>query len=526
MGVVTRLWCDCRRDPEAKIYQFTERIMICNVLQFLERSETANPGRIALDDGSEKVTYREYAENARKIGTFLAGKANGCIREPIAVLIDRNIRSVCAFMGVVYSGNFYVPIDMTMPESRIRLIFDTLHPMLVLDARSAPSPLPFEAEQYDAVLAETQPDEKLLSAIRRNHIDTDPLYAIFTSGSTGVPKGVLINHRSVIDLVNAFGEAFSLNSDLVFGNQAPFDFDVSVKDIYNAMALGSTIQVLPRKLFKMPKLLVNYLREKQISILIWAVSALRILADFKALDGESGLALQTVMFSGEVMPTRALNYWMDHLPDIRYVNLYGPTEITCNCTYHIISRRYRDDESLPIGKAFANTRVFLLDENRNLIQTPHQTGEICIEGTCLAAGYWNNREKTAEAFILNPFVSAYESRIYKSGDMGYYNEDGDLFFASRRDYQIKHMGHRIELGEIEVALNAIPFITIACCIYDEERERIICHYQAEQECKKEIVAELAGKLPKYMWPNVYTRHDALPLNKNGKIDRIALKNQA
>ena len=497
--------------------------MTYSVLQYLEQSERRVPEKLALDDGTERLTYRQYAESARKIGTFIARKTEGRTNAPVAVLIDRNVRSVCAFLGVVYSGNFYVPIDMTMPESRVNLILGTLQPVLALDARGAEGPLPFAAESYEKILEETEADGALLGRIQADRIDTDPLYAIFTSGSTGVPKGVVVAHRSVIDLVNAFGEAFALEEDSVFGNQAPFDFDVSVKDLYNAMALGATVQILPRKLFKTPKLLVDWLREKRISVLIWAVSALRILSDFKALENPEGLALRTVMFSGEVMPTRALNYWMDHLPQVRYVNLYGPTEITCNCTYYTVSRRFRDDELLPVGRAFRNTRVFLLDEKQQLIRKPGEVGEICIEGTCLALGYWNNREKTDEVFIRNPGLTACNSMLYKSGDMGYYSEAGDLYFASRKDYQIKHMGHRIELGEIEVALNAIPFLTIACCIYDAAAERIVCHYQADQDCRKEIVLELSRKLPKYMWPNIYVWHDRLPLNKNGKIDRVALK---
>ena len=499
--------------------------MIYNVLQFLENSEEKAPEKIALEDQYEKLTYREYGQRARCIGTYISQKTEGRTGAPVAVLIDRNVRSICAFMGVVYSGNFYVPIDMTMPESRIQLIFDTLHPIRIIDARDTEGDLPFEADSYTEILETTTPNETLLRQIRADRIDTDPLYAIFTSGSTGVPKGVLVMHRSVIDLVNAFQEAFALDGGMVFGNQAPFDFDVSVKDLYNAMALGATVQVIPKKLFKTPKLLVQYLSEKKISVLIWAVSALRILSDFKALEECPELALHTVMFSGEVMPARALGYWMERMPKVKYVNLYGPTEITCNCTYHIIQKRYADDEMIPIGKAFRNTRVFLIDDEGKLIRKAREIGEICIEGTCLAAGYWNNREKTEEAFTRNPFITAYEARIYRSGDMGYYDENGDLTFASRRDHQIKHMGHRIELGEIEVALNAIPFLTVACCIYDEVNEKIICHYQAEQECKKEIVMQLAKKLPKYMWPNIYVRHDSLPLNKNGKIDRVVLKAQ-
>lgn len=499
--------------------------MYYNVLQFLEESEERVPDKVALEDLRERLTYREYAQQARSIGTYVARKAGGRTGEPVAVLIDRNVRSVCAFMGVVYSGNFYVPIDMTMPESRIQLIFDTLHPILVIDARDTEGGLPFEADPYTEIAGKTAPDGELLRRIRESRIDTDPLYAIFTSGSTGVPKGVLVLHRSVIDLVNAFGEAFSLDGEMVYANQAPFDFDVSVKDLYNAMAHGATVVVVPKKLFKTPKLLVEFLGEKKISVMIWAVSALRIISDFKALEETPPLSLRKVMFSGEVMPARALNYWMDHVPEACYVNLYGPTEITCNCTYQIIRKRYANDEMIPIGRAFRNTRVFLMGDGGEMIRKSGEIGEICIEGTCLAAGYWNNREKTEEAFVRNPFIPAFESKIYKSGDMGYYNEEGELVFASRRDHQIKHMGHRIELGEIEVALNAIPFLTVACCIYDEASEKIICHYQAEQEYRKEIVAELARKLPKYMWPNIYTRHDSLPLNKNGKIDRVALKAQ-
>ena len=362
----------------------------------------------------------------------------------------------------------------------------------------------------------------LINEIRLNFIDTDPLYSIFTSGSTGIPKGVVVSHKSVIDLVESFNDTFSFNNALVFGNQAPFDFDVSVKDIYNALRCGGTVQVLPKKLFKMPKLLVNYLRERHVNTLIWAVSALRIVADFETFDAVEGIDLKYVMFSGEVMPIRALNYWMDKIPDARYVNLYGPTEITCNCTYYDVTYKHKEDEMLPIGKAFVNSRVELFDEEKKPITEPGKIGEICVMGSCLALGYWNNKERTQEAFIQNPGISAYDSTMYATGDMGYYDTEGNIVFVSRKDYQIKHMGHRIELGEIEVALNAIPFLNVACCLFDKENEKIVCFYQAEKECKKEIVAELSKKLPKYMWPNVYVHYAELPLNKNGKIDRVLL----
>ena len=337
----------------------------------------------------------------------------------------------------------------------------------------------------------------------------------------------MVCHRSVIDLVEAFADAFGFDEEMIHGNQAPFDFDVSVKDIYNAMRNGATVVVVPKKLFMLPKLLLEFLNEHNINTMIWAVSALRIVSDFKALDAvETMPKVRYIMFSGEVMPVKALNYWMDNMPEPLYVNLYGPTEITCNCTYFVVDGKQDEWKALPIGKAFENTRILLLDEKREkLVTKPGEVGELCVAGTSLALGYWNNPEKTRDAFIQDPSIKEYQSLIYATGDMAYYDENGDLVFASRRDFQIKHMGHRIELGEIEVALNAIPFIETSCCLYDEARGKIVCFYQSQSDDTRAIVKLLGEKLPKYMWPNIFKRYDKLPMNKNSKIDRVKLKEE-
>ena len=490
--------------------------MITNVLEYLEKCAAQYPDKRALSDESTEVTYGEYLHKAKTIATSLIERNGYTYNQPIAVLIDRNVDSIIAFMGIVFSGNFYVPIDYSMPQERVQLILDTLKPITIIDARKEKDGNFLTIEE---LISENQIDEEKLAKVRRNAIDTDPLYTLFTSGSTGVPKGVTITHRGVIDLVEAFQEEFSFDEDCIFGNQAPFDFDVSTKDIYLSLMCKGSLAVIPKKMFMIPKPLLKYLKEHEVNTLIWSVSALRIPAQFKALDTEEKPDLRYIMMCGEVMPIKALNYWMDFYPDTRYVNLYGPTEITCNCTFFEVKRRYETNEFIPIGKPFKNTRVLLLDENKNLITEKNVVGEIHVAGTCLALGYWNNEERTSAAFIQNPLIASVPSRVYASGDMAYYNEDDDLVFAARKDFQIKHMGHRIELGEVEAALNSIPYIDVACCLYNEPVKKIVCFYQAKEERTNDLIEDMLKKLPKYMCPNQYIYFKELPLSAHSKIDR-------
>lgn len=503
--------------------------MTRNVLEWLDRAAALYPERIALADENDSVTYRELSEHVQKIADHIL-TCGSWSNQPIAVLIDRNMQSVELFLGIVASGNFYVPIDYTLPKNRIELILNTLRPVLVLQS------LPVREKQYVAIdglqahpiseilNTDAQTDTDRLMRVRENAIDTDPLYAIFTSGSTGVPKGVLINHRSVVDLVEQFQDTFAFPQEAVFGNQAPFDFDVSVKDIYNSLYLGATLQVIPKKFFSFPGKLIDYLNGRKINTIIWAVSALHIVENFKTFEQSVPEYLKLIMFSGEVMPVKVLQYWQSHVRGAQFVNLYGPTEITCNCTYYIIDREFTLTDALPIGKSFRNSQVYLWDgEKQQVITEQGRIGEICVRGTCLALGYYNNEEKTREAFTQSPFQNAYEEKVYHTGDLGMYNERGELMFASRRDHQIKHMGHRIELGEVEIAVNSLDFIDNACCVYDEKAGKIVLFYQAEKECKKEIVQGLGDILPKYMFPNRYEYYEKLPMSGHGKLDRVKLK---
>ena len=224
-----------------------------NVLEYLEQAAGKNPDKIIFGDVKEELSSREFMNLAKRAGTALAEKLHGQRRKPVAVLCDRTIRPLIAFFGAVYSGNFYVPIDRQMPLGRVCAMLETLDPAAILGQRQDEKILwqltEWEKKYFLEDLLETPQDEELLDEIRREALDTDPLYAIFTSGSTGVPKGVLVSHRSVIDLADQFQEEFGFTQECIFGNQAPFDFDVSVKDIYSALKSGAVMYVIPKTMF-------------------------------------------------------------------------------------------------------------------------------------------------------------------------------------------------------------------------------------------------------------------------------------
>ena len=494
--------------------------MIRNILDYLEQSARHYPDKIAFADEMSTCTYKELWETARSVGTKLANYVPP--RSPVPVFMEKRVETIYAFLGAVYAGCFYVLLDPKLPSERLKQILQTLQSeVLVLhpDYEKQFKALEYERNVVNILEAlQEEEDAVLLEAIREQRLDIDPLYAIFTSGSTGIPKGVLVSHRSVIDFMEEFVDIFGITDKDVIGNQAPFDFDVSVKDIYSTLKTGATMQIIPKKMFSFPTKLLDYLDEREITTLIWAVSALCIVTTLKGLEYKVPQKVNKIIFSGEVMPIKHLNEWKKYLPDALYANVYGPTEITCNCTYYIVDREFQPGESLPIGQPFPNEKVFLLDEGNQLVREAVKKGEICVSGTALSLGYYRNPEQTKKVFVQNPLNEKYLERIYRTGDMAYYGHDGYLYFASRKDFQIKHMGHRIELGEIELAMEMAEGIRRACCTYDEPENKIIAFYEGEAE-KRQIVRALGKKLPAYMIPNVWVKLDRLPITKNGKIDR-------
>lgn len=503
--------------------------MQSNVLAWLNDTANSFPDKLAIYDENGSITFREFRRKSQAIARKLLqinGK-NGLIgRQPVAVYMEKGLEVLVSFMGAAYAGCFYSPIDVEMPEARVNKILEILHPKIVITTAALKSSFEkFDFEGSFLLYEETNPepvDEALIAGIEKTIIDTDLLYVLFTSGSTGVPKGVSISHRSVIDYIDWVTDTFSITSNDCFGNQAPFYFDNSILDIYTCMKTGATLYIIPKKLFFQPVPLLEYIKEHGINTIFWVPSALIVVSKLKAFRNvDLRDTLKRVLFCGEVMPNKQLNIWRRFLPDVLYANLYGPTEITDACTYYIVDREFGDEEPLPIGLPMKNTEILVLNEQDELVKED-ETGELCVRGTSLAMGYYNNPEKTRAAFVQNPLNSAVPEMIYRTGDLVKYNEHGELIYLSRKDFQIKHLGHRIELGEIETAVSSLKEVTLCCCLYDEKRQRIVLFTDADltREYVKERLEQL---VPEYMIPGKVICLADLPINGNGKIDRVKLK---
>lgn len=492
-----------------------------SVIEYLSATVSRFPNKTAVKDSEMSITFGELWQNSQKISSTLINATIG-LNNPIGVYIPKGCKMIESFAGINMSGNFYVPLDTKSPACRVSSIINTLASKVLITDRAHIEALKTFANAeiivIEDILESSINVENAFSQLNKQ-IDTDPIYGIFTSGSTGAPKGVVVSHRGVIDYIDWANETFHFKNDAVIGNQAPFYFDNSTLDIYLMYSTGATLNIIPESFFAFPAKLVDYLNNEKISFVFWVPFVLVNVANLNIFETKKLEYMKDVFFAGEVMPNKHLNYWRKHLPKCRYANLYGPTEITVDCTYYEIKRDFTDSEPLPIGFPCKNSDVLILVERKRIAKQGEQ-GELCVRGSSLALGYYNNPEKTASSFIQNPLHCNYPETIYCTGDVVYENEFGEIMYVGRIDSQIKHNGYRIELGEIETAILGSHMVDNCCVVYDFANKKIVMFYQSAEELNMAAFRkEISTSIPKYMIPTEYHHEEILKQNGSGKIDR-------
>lgn len=492
-----------------------------NILEYLEKNVRKYPNKIAVIDKDNSISFNELHIKAKKLANLID---KSIVNEPIGVLINRNINSIVYFMSVLYSGNYYVPIDIDMKYEKLKSIFDETNFKYIIGDIQNKEIINGINSNYKYISLDDIKDDTNCIFLPNNIGDLDPAYMIYTSGSTGKPKGVLKSHKAVISFIESYTKTFDFQDDDVIGNQTPFFFDASSKDIYLMLKEGLTLDIIPSEIFSMPTSLIEHLNDKNVSFISWVPTALSIVAQLNPFSYVVPKYLRKVFFVGEVMPIKYLNKWKEYLPNIEYVNLYGQSEIAGICCYYRIEKKFNNDDMLPIGKPLENCQIYLLD-NDNIINEPNKVGEVYIVSDALANGYYKDEEKTNNSFIMKDFGNGFV-RTFKTGDFAKYDEDFNLLFASRSDSQIKHMGYRIELGEIETVANSLKEINRCCCLYNNDKHKIVLFVETNNMdiTDKEIQSILRTKLSTYMVPNKIKILNKLPINQNGKINRQELKN--
>ncbi|MBZ7959076.1 AMP-binding protein [Campylobacter molothri] len=500
--------------------------MLTHIYNFLEKSVENFSEKIAFVEPFAKerkeITYKEFDLYSRKVASEILRKLNNDtlpLQKAILIILPKGIDCLISFFGVALSGNFYTLLDEKSPKERIEKVIEVLKPKLLITSKDLNLDLNLPT-LYTQDFKSFNIDENLITKAKEKHIDTNLLYVLFTSGSTGIPKGVSIAHKSVIDYAFHFCEAFEVDENEIIANQAPLYVDASLPDILATIKPSATLHLIPNYLFVFPNKILDYLEQEKITMIFWKPTVLiYFIKDQDNLKNYPLKNLNKILIGGEIMPIKQLNIWRKHFPNALFANCYGPTEITDVCCYYILDREFSENEILPIGKAYKNTELLVFDENMNFI-SPKQIGvkgELFVRGTSLSLGYYNDKEKTKQAFVQNPLHDNYLDLLYKTGDIVSYNEFGELLCYGRNDNRIKFMGHRIELGEIESVINSHSKIILCACIF---KEKIICFYESDEEL--DFKAFLKDKLPSYMIPKNFIKIEKFKLNQNSKIDRKAL----
>ena len=469
-----------------------------------------------IQDENRKYTFEELNESASKIDAYIR-KNIGSQKQVIGVISDRSFDELTAIFGIIRGGNAYMPISPDYPTERIETMLETSGCQLVI-AQKKYCKLTDKAYAVEDILSANEIEDIPAPAAKAE----DTLYVIYTSGSTGTPKGAMVSNRSAVNRIGWMAEKY-FDSSSVIMLKTPYTFDVSVWEILGFAMYGFSLYILPPDMHYSQKEVLKHIEKGRVTDLHFVPT---VFEQFISVlknnpDSEQKLgSLKNVILSGESLPAKAVNEFnKSHNGQVKVHNLYGPAE----CAIDVTSYDCKETETdpIPIGKPIANTQIYIVDKYMKPAPIG-VTGELCIAGDNVGQGYLNRPELTAEKFVDNPFG---EGKLYKTGDLAFWRQDGNIVFVGRNDFQVKINGQRIELGEIESALTGIEGIQSAAVVVksDDDRQLLCAFYTGKEIESTELRSILSKMLPVYMVPQAFTYLEEMPLNTSGKTDRKALE---
>ena len=490
-------------------------------------------------DFDNSFNYGDLDKLSNRIARFLTTKAVNA-GDVVGLSGEKSLITFASMLACLKIGAPYCVIDPHSPAERLRRMLSSCRPVLVLADQEAADRLgPVVADLKIEVVQNDS--EELTAAISiHNHSPLDqtrritgsnPAYIMFTSGSTGFPKGAVITHAGVLNLIEWSRSTFQITPDDVLTNVNALFFDNSVFDFYCSLFTGASLTPFTAAEVRDPKRLVDKVDAARCTLWFSVPSLLIFLQTMRATNGRNLKSIRRFVFGGEGYPkSRLKSLWETYSGSAEFFNVYGPTECTCICScYHITTGDFAETRGLPsLGRISDNFLQLILDEEGNAV-APGEVGELCLIGPNVGLGYYNDPDQTAASFVQNPYNHQFREIMYRTGDLVRVEPtDGKLYIQGRKDNQIKHLGYRIELEEIESALQHLDYVSEAAALHTSFNglSRIIAVVASEQELADEqIRRDLQRSIPSYMIPSVFHFQAMLPRNANGKIDRRRLSEE-